>query len=178
MTQLHHVSKWAAVLRGLTIAAMVVLPITIIGGLLSLPFVPDSLGDTVSGITPSADVSRTQMVLVVGLSLISPLILLHTLNEMRKLFDAYVAGDVLTEGSAKLILRIGQGFLALAIVPFLLRPIQSVLLTMANPPGQRSLAIGIDSDMLFFALAGGLITVIGWAMRAASEVAAENKAFV
>ena len=97
---------------------------------------------------------------------------------MRKLFGAYVKGHVLTEASARLIQRIGQGFLALAIVPFVLRPVQSVLMTLANPPGERSITIGLDSDMIFFALSGGLIVVIGWAMREAADVAAENKSFV
>ncbi len=178
MSQLNRVSKWAAVLRGITIAAMVVLPITIIGGLFNTPLVPQALNGALEGVAVSPDATRGQLIAVVALNLISPLILLLTLNEMRKLFGAYIAGQVLTESSARLIQRIGQGFLALAIVPFILRPIQSVLLTLANPPGERSLAVGLDSDMIFFALSGGLIMVIGWAMREASDVASENRSFV
>lgn len=178
MSQLTRVSKWAAVLRGITIAAMVVLPVTIIGGLFNTPLVPEALNGTLDGVAVSPDATPGQLATVVALNLISPIILLLTLNEMRKLFGAYVDGQVLTESSAQMIQRIGQGFLALAIVPFVLRPIQTVLLTLANPPGERSLAVGLDSDMIFFALSGGLIMVIGWAMREASEAAAENKSFV
>ncbi|WP_108815613.1 DUF2975 domain-containing protein [Loktanella sp. Alg231-35] len=178
MSQLTRVSKWAAVLRGITIAAMVILPLTIVGGLFNTPLVPEALNGTLDGAPVSPDATRGQLMTVVALNLIAPLILLLTLNEMRKLFGAYVEGQVLTENSARVILRIGQGFLALAVVPFILRPIQTVLLTLANPPGERSLAIGLDSDMIFFALSGGLIMVIGWAMREASDVAAENKSFV
>jgi len=175
---LNHVSKWAAILRGVTIAAMIVLPVTVLGGLFNTPLVPAALNGTLDGVAVSPDATSGQLITVVALNLISPLILLLTLNEMRKLFGAYVEGHVLTENSARLIQRIGQGFLALAVVPFVLRPIQTVLLTLANPPGERSLAIGLDSDMIFFALSGGLIMVIGWAMREASDVAAENKSFV
>ena len=70
------------------------------------------------------------------------------------------------------------GFLALAIVPFVLIPVQSVLLSWANPAGQRSLTVSLSTAMLGFALAAGLLIVIGWAMRDASDVAAENRAFV
>ncbi|MEJ8561837.1 DUF2975 domain-containing protein [Yoonia sp. GPGPB17] len=178
MSKLNQVSKWAAVLRGITIGAMVVLPVTITGGLLNTPLVPEALNGALNGVTASPDATRGQMMTVVALNLISPLILFLTLNEMRKLFGAYVKGHVLTEASARLIQRIGQGFLALAIVPFVLRPVQSALMTLANPPGERSIAIGLDNDMIFFALSGGLIVVIGWAMREASDVAAENKSFV
>ncbi|EBA13580.1 hypothetical protein [Roseobacter sp. CCS2] len=178
MTKLSKVSQWAAVLRGLTIAAMIVLPVTIMGGLFATPLVPEAINRSLSDINVSQDITRTQLIIVVALNLISPAILLVTLNEMRKLFGAYVGGDILSEKSAHLIQRVGQGFLALAIVPFILRPIQTVLLTYANPPGERSLAVGLDSDMIFFALSGGLIVIIGWAMREASDVAAENKSFV
>ncbi|WP_341368235.1 hypothetical protein [Yoonia sp. BS5-3] len=175
MSKIQDVAKLAGILRGATIAAMVALPIAIIGGLLATPLTPELYMDTVAA---SPETSTAQLIAVVALNLISPFILLLTLNEMRILFEAYQRGEVLTDRSAKLIQRIGQGFLALAIIPFVLRPIQSVLLTWNNPPGGRSLAIGLDSDMLFFALSGGLIIVIGWAMREASVVASENKAFV
>ena len=178
MSKLHHVSKWATVLRGITIAAMVVLPVTFTGGVLNSPVVPEALNSALNGVEASPDATRGQLMSVVALNLISPVILFLTLNEMRKLFGAYVKGHVLTEASARLIQRIGQGFLALAIVPFVLRPVQSVLMTLANPPGERSITIGLDSDMIFFALSGGLIVVIGWAMREAADVAAENKSFV
>jgi len=178
MSKLVHVAKWAAVLRGITIGAMVVLPVTIISGLITTPLVPEALNSGLGDITVSPNATRAQLITVVALNLISPLILFLTLNEMRKLFGAYVDGQVLTEASARLIQSIGQGFLALAAVPFFIKPVQSVLLTLANPPGERSLAVGLDSDMIFFALSGGLIVVIGWAMREASDVAAENKSFV
>ncbi len=175
MSKLDDVSRLAGFLRGVTIAAMVVVPLAIVGGMLSLPLTPEVLSVNIDA---SPDATRTQLMLAAGLSLLRPLILLWTLNEMRKLFDAYVSRDVLTDHAARLIQRIGQGFVAMAVVPFLVRPVQSVLLTIANPPGARSLAIGLDSEMIFFALSGGLIIVIGWAMREASAAAAENRAIV
>ncbi|MEO0929128.1 MAG: hypothetical protein AAFY14_00560 [Pseudomonadota bacterium] len=175
MSKLHNVARLAAILRGVTIAAMVVLPITIAGGLLVTPLVPDML-DIDMPVSP--DATRGQLLGAIVIGLANPLILLWTLNKMRRLFAAYTRGEILTDDCALLIQKIGQGFVALAIATFVLRPIQMVLLTMANPPGERSLTIGLNSEMLFFALSGGLIIIIGWAMREASAAAAENRSFV
>lgn len=178
MTDIERVKRTARILHAVTVLAMVALPIAIAGFLLLTPLTPATLQAALETMTVSPDATSAQMIAAISLQLISPAILLLTLNEMRKLFVAYGKGDVLTDHSALLIQRIGRGFLALAVLPFLVRPVQSVLLSLANPPGQRALSIGITSDMVFFGIAGGLIIVIGWAMCAASDVAAENRAFV
>ena len=175
MAQLDKVSKLARVLGWLTVAGMILLPLAIIVTMASGPLTPEALN---IHLPVSPDATATQILAAVGIGLINPIILIWTLNEMRKLFASYSHGEVLTDRCARLIQHIGQGFLALAIANFVLRPVQMVLLTMANPLGERVLAIGFNSDMIFFGLSGGLIIVIGWAMRAASEVAAENRAFV
>lgn len=175
MQNLHRVAKLSGILRWITIATMVALPTGIVVGLLATPLTPDHwyIDQPVS-----PDATRTQLAISLLLGLISLAILLFTLNAMRQLFEAYRDGEVLTDYCARLIQQIGQGFLALAAASFVIRPIQSVLLTMANPPGQRSLAISVNNEMIFFVLAGGLIIVIGWAMREAADAASENRAFV
>lgn len=175
MSKIHDVTKWAGVLRGVTTAAMVVLPVAITVGVFTAPSAPDALNNTFA---LSPDATQWQLSALMVLNLISPIILIWVLNEMRKLFGSYQKGEILTHESARLIQRIGQGFLTLAILRFVVRPIQSVLSTMANAPGERSITIGFDSDMIFFALCGGLIIVIGWAMREASDAASENRSFV
>lgn len=175
MSKLQKLSKLARLLRVLTIGGMVLLPLAIIIGLATSP-AKFATSQVYLDISPQ--VTQTQLWAAVALGLINVMIVLFILNGMRKLFTAYSTGEVLTDHCAVLIQRIGKGFVALAAANFLLDPLQMVLLTMANPPGQRSIAIGLNSDMIFFALSGGLIIVIGWAMREASDAAAENKAFV
>jgi hypothetical protein len=101
-----------------------------------------------------------------------------TLDQMRRLFGCYKAGAVLTDQSAVYIQRIGMGFMGVALIEMILVPIQSVILTWANPAGERAVSVGLHSDMLGFLIAAGLMTVIGWAMREAARAAAENEAFV
>ena len=43
---------------------------------------------------------------------------------------------------------------------------------------EQQLAIGIDGGTLGFLMVSGLLTVIGWAMREAARVKAENEGFV
>ena len=123
-------------------------------------------------------ITEIQMFASLAVGLVPMLIWVWTLNQMRHLFGGYKVGDVLTDKSAQLIQRIGSGFLGLAVVQVVLVPIQSVLLTWSNPAGERALSVGIHSDTLGFFIAAGLMTVIGWAMRDASDAAAENRAFI
>ncbi len=175
MSKLQKLSRLARLLRVLTIGGMVLLPLAIIIGLATSPA---TFATSQFDFDLSPQITQTQLWAAIALGLINVLIVLFILNGMRKLFDAYSKGDVLTDYCAVLIQRIGKGFVTLAAANFLLYPLQTLLLTMANPPGQRSITIGLNSDMIFFALSGGLIVVIGWAMREASDAAAENKAFV
>ncbi|PJI93074.1 hypothetical protein BC777_1942 [Yoonia maricola] len=175
MSKLHILSKRAGLLRWLTIIGMVLLPLAVALSLMTSPLTPA----TVQVDFPvSPDATQSQLQIALALGLLKLVILLFTLNAMRKLFTAYAAGEVLTDHCALLIQRIGQGFLALAAASFVLRPLQMLVLTMANPPGQRSIAIGVNSEIIFFALSGALIVIIGWAMREASDIATENKSFV
>ena len=178
MLELRKVFRLARSLKWITVVAMIGLPITIVGGLMTTPLTSAALNDTVDGITTSLDATRWQLITVVILNLLSPLILFLTLNEMRKLFDLYTRGEVLTDASADLIKDIGQGFLALAIIPLVLNPVRSALLTLANESEARSIVVSFSSEMFFLALAGGLIIVIGGAMREASRVMTENQSIV
>ncbi len=178
MSRLSRVERWSRILEWTTAISLVVIPVATIATLFASPITPDVLGQRLENLAVSPSATPLQMCAAIALNLIPLIILLFTLNTMRQLFRSYRQGQVLTDGCAVLIQRIGQGFLALSLAPFILQPLLSVLLSMTNPPGERSISIGLSSDMVFFAVAGGLILVIGWAMREASDLASENRTFV
>jgi len=95
---------------------------------------------------------------------------------MVRLFAAYRDGEVLSVGNAETILRIGRNFLMVAAFTVLVPTLQVLILSWRA--GQRMLSIGLDQGTLGFLLAAGLLTVIGWAMREAAAVKAENEGFV
>lgn len=126
----------------------------------------------------SPDITDRLIMASVAFSLVPAVVWVWTLLQMRQLFGCYKTGAVLTDRSARLIQRIGVGFMGIALVQLALFPVQGIILTWANPVGERALSIGVNSDTLGFLIAAGLMTVIGWAMGEAAQVDAENKGFV
>lgn len=124
------------------------------------------------------DLPRGPIAAVVALALIPLGIWVWTLDHMRRLFARYKSGSILTDQSARHIQRIGQGLLGAGIVEVALVPIESLILTAWNEPGQHAVSIEVSSDTLGFFIAAGLLTVIGWAMKDAAHAARENKEFI
>lgn len=178
MKRVSQVQSFARWLHIATVAFMVLLPIVLVVYVAVTPVNAQTMQAYSHGYAISADATQTQLWIVILLNSLTTVVLFWTLNEMRKLFMNYRRGDILTDGSARFIQRVGFGFLGLAIVPILLHPITAVLLTWANSAGERQLSVALSSNSISFALAAGLLIIIGWAMRDASEAAAENKAFI
>ena len=163
----------AGLLYGATLACEIVLPIVVgvvavaIGlGALQVPF--------------ASDTEPTGLFRWIGLAvgLLPAIALLLALDLLRRLFARYRDGDVLTEGSAVLIRQAGKALLAVAALKIAVQPVQSVLLTWQSTPGSRQVSIGIGQAEIGFLLTAGLLTVIGWAMTEAAQIAEENRAFV
>ena len=97
---------------------------------------------------------------------------------LRRLFNAYAAGEIFTVRNAARIC----GFAWSVIAMGLLRPVSGILasvaVTLGNPPGERSLVVGFGSPEVNILFVGGVLLVIGWVMREAAKLADENAAFV
>ncbi|MEY1554162.1 hypothetical protein AB3Y40_00875 [Yoonia sp. R2331] len=171
------IPRLAAVLAWLCLAAMVVLPVGIALALILMPVTAELLATT-SGLPVAPEVSTAQLWASVAVGLLPVAVLIWTFRQMQLLFAAFAKGAALTAGSAARIRRIGQGFLVLALVPLVVQPAQSVLLSWNAAPGARQVSIGLSSDMLGFAFVSGLLVLIGWAMGQAAHAAEENRAFV
>jgi hypothetical protein len=137
---------------------------------------PASLLERYPDIAPDAPVSRGQAGLVAATVLVAVLPLIAALRAMARLFDRYRAGDVLSMDNADTILTIGRALTLVAAFTVLVPTLQILVLSWHAP--QKMLAIGLDSGTLGFLIAAGLLTVIGWAMREAARVKAENEGFV
>lgn len=137
---------------------------------------PPSLLDNAPGIAPDTPVSRVQAGLVAALALVSVLPMIAALRAMVSLFDSYRAGQVLSAQNAETILRIGRALLLVAVFSVVITTLQILVLSWNAP--LRTLAITLNQGTLGFVLAAGLLTVIGWAMREAAQIKAENEGFV
>lgn len=156
-----------------TLAALCALPLSVLAGAwmaeaadLSFPL-PE-------GYIPA----RTHLWAALAVGTLPMLALGLTLWRMHLLFRQFRRGDVLTHGAARLIRRIGTGLLAVAVLRIAVIPVQSLIVTLAAPPGSRQLLVSLSSADLGFLLAAGLMAVIGWVMEDAAHAAEENRGFV
>ena len=137
---------------------------------------PDSLLSRAPLVPAGTPVTSVQAGLVAALALISVLPMVAALRRMVQLCGAYRDGEVLSRDNADTILRIGRNLLIVAALTVLVPTLQTLILSWSA--AQRMLSIGLDQGTLGFLMAAGLLTVIGWAMREAAAVKAENAAFV
>ncbi|WP_092783421.1 hypothetical protein [Jannaschia pohangensis] len=168
-------SRWLGLLTTVLIGAV---PALILFGLATGAFTVDALiagNPTLNIVTPPGAGAVTGYVLIEALLMA---VGIYVLWQVRALFGAYAAGDILTLESAQTLQRAGGGLLALAGCNIVATAVQGVLLTWANPPGQRQLAVGISNTEIWFLLTGGLLMVVGWALVEAARQADENRGFV
>lgn len=96
----------------------------------------------------------------------------------RSLFAGFAEEAIFTPEAGNRLVRFGTVVALLAPAQIIARAIGSVILTIHNPPGTRMLAIsveGMDAAMIVIGIA---IIVLGWVMREAATIAAENREFV
>ncbi len=137
-----------------------------------------ALSDAFSEIHISPDMPLATGVAVLAVGSFALIAAMAALWHMHRLLMCYQSGEAISPRTARIILRIGQSLLVAALMSILSVPIQTVLLTLHNPTGQRSVAIGIDTQDMGFVLAGGLLVLIGWVMREAVGLAEDNAAIV
>lgn len=164
--------KWVATLL------LAVLPLVVIQAVWRGAQAPGWLVTAFPGLPQGTVLSGTKstLVLAVGALALGPM--LAALWQMRGLFAHYAKGEVLTPASARRIRAIGLWLAVLAAIQILLPSVQRLVLTWDNPPGSREVSIALTSEMLWLALAAGLLVTIGWAMHEAARVAEENRGFV
>lgn len=173
-----HMQKRTILLRRLVSFACVGLPLLLIWQLVIYGPVPGGAAAAFPGFVVSEAVNQTQLWLARLLGFIPLGIGLWLLVTMRALLGLYAQGQALSVDAAGDIRRIGLGLLALGVLPIVIRPVQAVLLSWNNPPGERMVSVFFGSNDIGFVLGGAVMLMIGWAMAEAAEAAAENRAFV
>ena len=170
------IRRWAPVFNVLSIIAIVVIVSAVAFGALFGDLPPDIR--TAAGVAPDAGLARSTLIAVALIGALPAVAMGYVLVQMSALFRSYAMGDTLTPGCARHIRAIGVGLLVMAVLGFVARPVQIVLASLGNPPGERVLAVGFGSMELGLVLAGGLLLTIGWAMADAVRAAQENAEIV
>ncbi|WP_299651500.1 hypothetical protein [uncultured Tateyamaria sp.] len=105
-------------------------------------------------------------------------LLLWVLWCIRSWLAACADGDIFESDTARQVLRIGQGLLALAVINVFSHTLVILALTWNNAPGQRTLSVAIDGTGLFLLLAAAVLTLFGYIQSEAARLMTENKEFV
>ncbi|MCF2871684.1 hypothetical protein L0664_11460 [Octadecabacter sp. G9-8] len=167
--------KIATALHALSIVALALFPALFLLAL-SLP----ALG--MLDISDFTDIPRDEWPVMtwIGLfvGLIPAVFLWLAVNAMRRLFALYQKGDPLAPQAGPLIKSIGSNLFISALAAIAVVPVQSGLMSLANPVGERQISVSLNSSTLGFVLVSGLLLLIGWSMSEATRLAAENKEFI
>lgn len=172
------ISRLSLALQWLCRAALVALPVLVLSFAVLAVRDPALIARQLSPITLTGAPSPAMLSLVILLLMLPQAVPLYVLWQLEILFGLYRRGETLTRAPALRIRRIGLGVAALAPLSVLIRPVAGLLLTLANPPGERQLSVGLSSSDIGLVLAGGLLVVIGWIMGEAARIAEENRGFV
>ncbi|NJM82896.1 MAG: DUF2975 domain-containing protein [Tabrizicola sp.] len=170
--RLSNLTYWATVV--LTYVLPLLVFVTVLRGWLR----PETILQAYPQIAPQTEVSALQASLAAIVALVAVLPLIGAFLAMTSLFSRYRRGEILSDGCAEDILRIGRAMLFLAAATLLVPTIQLLILSWSSPPGHRILQLGIDSGTLGFLMSAGLLFLIGWVMREAARIKAENEGFV
>lgn len=113
-----------------------------------------------------------------ALSLLPVGVGLYALWQLWGLFAEYGRGRVFGRVALDRLRRFAWALLAAALLAPLLRSAMSVVLTLANPPGQRMLVVSLSWHDYMAVLLAAVLIAIATVMAEAVRLAEENEGFV
>ncbi|QND51339.1 DUF2975 domain-containing protein [Phyllobacterium sp. 628] len=105
-------------------------------------------------------------------------VLIWGLLQARRCFNSFASGKFFTLETIRSLRAFALAVFISTLLQFFAETALSVALSWTNPAGQRTLSIGISSNMLLGLLFAGTITIMAWVMTEAVAIADENAQFV
>ena len=172
------VERLSSLLYWATSAALVIFPVAVAWSIAAGALARDRIAAGFPGVVLPETLPILALAGQVGAAAILLCAALYVLWHMRALFGQYRQSHIFNAACARHIHRIGTGLIVLAVLRVVLHPVQVLLLTLSNAPGQRAVSLQLSSSDFGLLLAGGLMIVIGWTMSEAVALAEENRSFV
>lgn len=105
-------------------------------------------------------------------------LMLYGVWHLRQLFGLYTTGMLFTPANAKHLHTFAAMLLITVVTSPIIDILQSVVLTMNHPEGERSLSINLSSADLTTLFLAGVMFAIAWIMREGHRLAEENAEFI
>ena len=128
--------------------------------------------DTPIAVTPLA------FAFVLLLSTLHVCVLAGAMWEMARLFSGFSKQAILVPNTGKHLRRTGILLFLFAVLSPVARTFGTLAVTLANPPGQRLIAISLESQDLVLALIAVLLLMLGHVMAEAAQIAEDNRQIV
>jgi hypothetical protein len=119
------------------------------------------------------------VLLTAGLVALVPVLLfLFALWQARNLFRLIGRGEFLSLTSQTLMLRLARLAVALSLIAIVARTLVGLLMTSANPPGQKMLLIEIGSGEISSVIIAVLFFTFALLMKESAAIHAENQSII
>ncbi len=122
--------------------------------------------------------SNSAMMAAAGFAVLPVLVFLYGLSQVRNLFRLIGNGEFLTSTSQILFARLGRLAIILSIIGIVCHTIVVLLMTSANPPGQKMLQIEIDSGQIASLLVATLFFTFALLMKETAAIHEENQGII
>jgi len=90
--------------------------------------------------------------------------LIYGLINIRKLFSFYQEGVIFSFEHVNIFKRTSKALILWVMLSILYESAKSILFSMGNPPGQRTVSIGFSSPEITTLVVAGIVFVIAWVM--------------
>ncbi len=114
------------------------------------------------------------LLLAIVVSAIPTGIIVYAFIKLRKLFSLYQQGVIFSVANADCYQSLAYALIYWAFSKLAFVPLISIVLSLNNPPGQKSLVVSIGSADLGNILIGAIVLLISWVMHEASVMEEER----
>ena len=160
--------------RGLFGALLYLVPMFTLGFWLLFNQLPQSFKNELPvQVTQVLPVST--LLMAIAVSAIPTGIIMLAFIHLRRLFALYSDGTIFSIANAECYRSLGYTLIYWAFSKLAFAPLISVVLTLNNPPGAKSLVLQIGSSDLGNILLGCLVLLISWVMHEASLLEEESQ---
>jgi hypothetical protein len=171
--KLRRLSRWA---QGLALVGMV----SVIGYSVFLLFSPDMLVSFLRSEVPGIIVMppRERLWLAFGLCMIPAGIFVAAMWQAYRFFALLGQARMFDSAAPRILVRLGGLAIGVAVAETVVRTLVILVMTSANPIGQRQLVIGISSTDFASLIAGLLFLAFALVMQEAARIEDEMRGFV
>jgi hypothetical protein len=131
------------------------------------------------GIPGIVTLPNDNMLLLAGLvALLPALVFIYAMWRAYLLFGLIGSGLFLSETSQRLMVQLGRLAIVLAVLGLTTHSLVALLMTSANPPGQKILLIEIDSGTISSLIIAILFFTFSLVLKETASIVEENKSFI